>query len=146
MKKPRRFVPILAVAALLTAGCGKTEAPPPNTPAFLMDGNTIVVIVTYDEVTKKAEMSQQDKALKIKKGVHTVQWLSPAGIVTVSNWVNVASGTSESPWLNEPKHEKKILKSGHAKTKGSFEYKAWLELCSNPGNLIQIDPRIEVMD
>jgi hypothetical protein len=125
----------LAASAATISGC----QPAPQPEALRPPGG-VTAIVTYDENTKKAVMLDlgPEKKITLRKNKDWAVWVSPAGLVYVTF-------TAESPFDSPPKHEKKVLKSGPAKKKGSFAYTAELELWGG-GARLTIDPRIEVVD
>ena len=128
----------LAASALALSGC----ATPNDHGGLRRHCPTTIVIVTYDQGTGKATMSESDKTVQLsEKSKDTVQWLSPDGVVYVTF-------LKESPFDSPPKHEKKVLKSGPPK-KGAaghfFDYEAELWLDPDGKNRVKIDPRIEVL-
>jgi hypothetical protein len=144
MNTSKRFPPLLAAALLLAAsastlpGCPRPEG---HQPVLVRPSAVVTVIVTYDPVTKKAEMDAADKTIKLSERFKDrAQWVSPDGIVYVKF-------AKESPFEKDLAHEKKVLKSINPK-KGSagrfFDYTAELELPD--GSRVPIDPRIEVME
>lgn len=146
MKNTKRF-PRLLVAALVLAASGAIApgcARPEERPAPDHRGQAVTVVVTYNPDTKKAEILDPDpeKRITLRKNKDWAVWYSPAGLVYVSF-------TKGSPFDDSPKHErdKKILKSGPAKNKGSFVYDAKLVLTGDTEDKgITIDPKIEVVD
>ena len=148
MKITKRFSPFLAGALLLGAttiilsGCAAKQAaqPPPDSPR---DPITVIAVVTYDGTKASMKTSQglPDKLIQLsKKYKDTVEWVSPDGLVYVDGW------KPESPFDGEPKHDKKVLKSGPPNKKGKFSYNVWLVLTSDPNSRVSVDPRIEVME
>jgi len=135
-----RLVPTSAALLLAVfAGsviCCKPATPPPDA---LQAGKAVTVIVTYDEATKTATMS--DKTIKLSEGAGDwAQWVSPDGLVYVTF-------QKESPFDSPPTHQKKVLKSRSPKkgTQGQgFDYTAELELFS-VGSRVKVDPRIEIV-
>ena len=128
---------LLAASAASISGCGRAEEKPQPVAA----GHAVSVNVIYDEVSKTYKMENlgPEKKSVLKKDKDWMEWSSKLGKVNVTF-------TENSPFDAPPKHdEKKVLKSGPAKKKGTFPYEATLVLDSD-GTEHKVDPIIEVMD
>ena len=137
MKRPEGLLlsasAAVLLAALAVAGCGdRPESAFANRP-----GGAVCVIVAYDAATNSAVAS--NKTIYLREGKDWAEWSSPDGLVRVTF-------TGGSPFPDEPKHEKKVLKSKPPK-KGTanhgFDYKAVLELAE--GKTVDVDPHIEIL-
>jgi DNA helicase TIP49 (TBP-interacting protein) len=136
-----RFLFRFAAAALVAAAWIVARPASADAPV------TVVATVTYDAGSKTATMTTSqnlpDKLIKLSiKNGDTVNWVSPSGLVYVEGW------TPENPFVDAPKHDKKVLKSGPAKKRGTFKYTVLLHLDGEPDpkKMIKVDPSIEVME
>lgn len=132
---------LLAATAATMPGCGKTER---NKDPRADDGQGVFVVVTYENGKAKIlDANSDNKKITLRKNKDWAVWYSPAGLVYVDAW------SPELPFDSPPKHdkEKKILKSGPAKKKGTFTYVAKLVLTGDSEDKgKEIDPIIEVME
>ena len=149
MKKPRRFVPILAVAILLTAGCSKQSArQAPQPTACKPDGTTprpgttVAVYVDFDPNgnSGKGKASTESRTIYMCEQ-DVVLWVAAHGDFDEPVFTN-----GKSPFDKPFKHDKKKLKSDKPKggsARQGYDYKINLKI---GGKSFDVDPRIEVMD